>query len=137
MTARTFTLEHNCSSDTASTSGSLIPIIPTALISDNPLLRSKLQHILQGTQFALTDAVSAVGPRPLQYFSSGPALVIVETDQNTGRLLEIVKQVRELSPETRIVAIADQFDLRLVRLGHDAGINSFCVATKAPEVAFV
>ncbi|WP_201842577.1 LuxR C-terminal-related transcriptional regulator [Microvirga zambiensis] len=134
MSAQTFQLEHDCSSDTASTSGILTPIIPTALIADSLLLRSKLLHILQGTQFALTDAVSAVGPRRFQYFSSVPALVIVEADQNTGRLLEIVKQVRELSPEARIVAVADQFDLRLVRLGNDAGVNGFCLANKAPEV---
>ena len=134
MTAQTLTLVPDRSSDTASTPRSLSPIIPTALITDSPRLRSGLQHILQGTQFDLTDAVSAARSRRLRYFSPKPALVIVEVNQNTGRLREIVKQVRERSPETRVVTLADQFDLEMVRLGHEAGVNGFCLAAIAPEV---
>jgi len=134
MTAQTLTLVPDRSSDTASTPRSLSPIIPTALITDSPRLRSGLQHILQGTQFDLTDAVSAAGSRRLRYFSPKPALVIVEVNQNTGRLHEIVKQVRERSPETRVVTLADQFDLEMVRLGYEAGVNGFCLAAIAPEV---
>ena len=134
MTAQTLTLVPDRSSDTASTPRSLSPTIPTALITDSPRLRSGLQHILQGTQFDLTDAVSAAGSRRLRYFSPELALVIVEVNQNTGRLREIVKQVRERSPETRVVTLADQFDLEMVRLGHEAGVNGFCLAAIAPEV---
>ena len=109
-------------------------MIPTALITDSARLRSGLQQVLQGTQFELTDAASAAGPRRLRYFCPQPALVIVEATQNTGRLLEVVRQVRERSPETRIVTLADQFDLDMVRLGHEAGVKGFCLAASAPEV---
>ena len=134
MTAQTLTLVPERSSDTASTPGSLTPTIPTALITDSPRLRSGLQRILLGTQFDLTDAVSAAGSRRLRYFSPKPALVIVEVNQNTGRLREIVKRVRERTPETRVVTLADQFDLEMVRLGHEAGVNGFCLAAIASEV---
>ena len=134
MTAQTLTLVPDRSSDTASTPRSLSPTIPTALITDSPRLRSEIKHILQGTQFDLTDAVSAARSRWLRYFTPELALVIVEVNQNTGRLHEIVKQVRERSPETRVVTLADQFDLEMVRLGHEAGVNGFCLAAIAPEV---
>ena len=134
MTAQTLTLGPDRPSDTALTPRSLTPIIPTALITDSPRLRSGLQHILQGTQFDLTDAVSAAGSRRLRYFSPKPALVIVEVNQNTGRLREIVKQVQERSPETRIVNLADQFDLGFVRVAHEAGVKGFCLTASGPEV---
>ncbi|WP_052954677.1 LuxR C-terminal-related transcriptional regulator [Microvirga vignae] len=61
-------------------------------------------------------------------------MVVIEASPNTGRLLEIVKQVREQLPEARIVVLADQFDLSFVRLGHAAGVDGFCLAASAPEV---
>ena len=42
--------------------------------------------------------------------------------------------VKERSPETRIVALADQFDLGFVRTAHEAGVNGFCLTASGPEV---
>ena len=112
----------------------LAPAIPTALISDSLLLRSGLQHILRDTPFAIAEATSVTGPRRLYYCALNTALVIIEATQNTGRVLEVVRQVRERSPETRIVALADQFDLSFVRMAHEAGVNGFCLTRSGPEV---
>jgi two-component system nitrate/nitrite response regulator NarL len=60
--------------------------------------------------------------------------VIVEAKQNASRFVELVGQVKERSPEARIVALADQFDLSFVRLGHEAGVHGYCLAATAPEV---
>ena len=113
---------------------SLTPTIPTALVSDSSLLRSGLQHILRDTPFAIAEAASVTGPRRLYYCALNTALVIIEATQNTGRVLEVVRQVRERSPETRIVALADQFDLSFVRTAHEAGVNGFCLTASGPEV---
>ena len=98
MTAQTLTLVHDRSSDTDHPSSSLTPTIPTALISDSALLRSGLQHILRDTPFAITEAASVTGPKRLYYCALNTALVIIEASQNTGRVLEVVRQVRERSP---------------------------------------
>jgi two-component system nitrate/nitrite response regulator NarL len=134
MTAQTLTLVHNNPSVIVPPSRSLSPAIPTALICDNPLLRSGLLHILRVTLFAVAEAASVTGPKSLQYCALNTALVIIEASQNTGRVLEVIRQVREQSPETRIVALADQFDLSFVRTAHEAGVNGFCLTASGPEV---
>src|SRR4051794_29235876 len=99
----------------------LAPAIPTALFCDNFLFQSGLQHILRDTPFAIAEAVSAAGPKRFYYCALNTALVIIEATQNTGRVLEVVRQVRERSPETRIVALADRFDHDFVRVAHEVG----------------
>jgi two-component system, NarL family, nitrate/nitrite response regulator NarL len=134
MTAQTLTLVDDRSAETDLPSRSLTATIPTALISDSFLLRSGLQHILRDTPFAITEAASVTGPKRLQYCALNTALVIIEATQNTPRVLEVIRQVKERSPETRIVALADQFDLGFVRAGHEAGVNGFCATASGPDV---
>jgi two-component system nitrate/nitrite response regulator NarL len=132
MTA--LTLVHNNSSHTDYASSSLTPVIPTALICDSFLLRSGLQHILRNTPFAIVEAASATGPKRLQYCALDTALLVIEATDNTNRVLEVVRQVRERSPQTRIVALAEQFDLSFVRSAHEAGVIGFCSTPSGPEV---
>jgi len=134
MTTQTIPFVPNQPSLTDHQPQRLAPAISTALLSDSLLLRSGLQHILRDTPFAIVGAASATGPMRLHYCALNTALVIIEATQNIGRALAVVRQVRERSPETRIVALADQFDLGFVRLGHEAGVNGFCLAGSAPDV---
>lgn len=134
MTAQTLTLVQDSSSGVDLPSTSPTPAIPTALICDNPLLRSGLWHILRGSPFALIEAASGVDQSPLQRFGMSPVLIIIEADQGTARLLEIIRQVREHLPEARIVALADQPDLGFVTMAHRAGVDGFCSAASGPDV---
>ncbi|MGF9764212.1 response regulator transcription factor [Microvirga sp. 0TCS3.31] len=134
MTAQTLTLVQNTSSDTVTPSRNIAPAIPTALISDSALLRSGLQHILQDTPFAIAEAASVTGPKRLDHCAVNTALMIIDASQNTGRVLEVIRQVQERSPETRIVALADQFDFGFVRTAHEAGVTGFCSTASGPEV---
>jgi two-component system nitrate/nitrite response regulator NarL len=133
MPAQTLTLVHDRSLDTDTPSTRFTPAIPTALLCDNPLLRSGLQHILRDTLFAVAEAASVTGPKRLQYCALNAALVIIEASQNIRRALEVISQVREQSPETRIVALADQFDLSFVQTAHEVGVTGFCLTTSGPE----
>jgi two-component system nitrate/nitrite response regulator NarL len=134
MTAQTLTLVDDRSSDTDFPSTSLTPASPTALLCDSALLRTGLQQMLRDTPFAIAEAASVTGPKRFQYCSPGTALLIIEASQNTGRVLEVVQQVREWLPDTRVVALADQFDLGFVRAGGEAGVNGFCLTAARPEV---
>ncbi|MBM1171652.1 LuxR C-terminal-related transcriptional regulator [Microvirga arabica] len=134
MTAQTLTLVHDRSLGTDTPATRLTPAIPTALICDNPLLRSGLQHILRDTLFAIAEAASVTGPKRLQYCAFNTALVIIEASQNTSRVLEVIRQIREQSPETRIIALADQFDLSFVQTAHEVGVKGFCLTISGPEV---
>jgi two-component system, NarL family, nitrate/nitrite response regulator NarL len=134
MPAQILTLTHNRSYQPEYSSSGLTPPIPTALICDNALLRFELQQILSGSPFVIAETASVAGPRRFQRLSPKAALVLIEASQNTGCLLEIVRQVRKQAPEARIVALADGFDLSFVRLGHEAGLDGFCLAAADPEV---
>jgi two-component system nitrate/nitrite response regulator NarL len=134
MITQTLALVHERSSDTDLLSSSLTPTIPTALICDNFLLRSGLENILRETPFAIAEAASVTGPKRLYHCAVNTALMIIEASQNTGRVLEVIRQVRAQSPETRIVALADQFDLGFVRVAHEAGVNGFCLTINDPAV---
>ena len=134
MTAQTLTLIDDRSSDTDLLSTSLTSAIPTALLCDSSLLHTGLQHILRDTPFAIAEVASVTGPKRLQYCSPDTALLIIEASQNTGRVLEVARQVRERSPETRIVALGDQFDLGFVQMAHEAGVTGFCLTASGPQV---
>ena len=77
MTAQTLTLVHDRSLDADTPSTRFTPAIATALICDNPLLRSGLQHILRDTPFAVVEAASVTGPKRLQHCAVDTALVII------------------------------------------------------------
>jgi two-component system nitrate/nitrite response regulator NarL len=134
MAAQMLTLVNNRSSLADSDFSGLIPAIPTALICDKSLLRSGLQRILSGSPFVIAEAASVAGSRRFQKLVAEAALVLIEASQNTGRVLEMVKQVREQFPEARIVVLADKYDLDLVRTGLEVGVNGFCLTATAPEI---
>jgi two-component system, NarL family, nitrate/nitrite response regulator NarL len=90
--------------------------------------------MLSGSPFIIAEATSVAGSRRFQGLFPEAALVLIEASQNTGRVLQIVKQAREQAPESRIVVLADQFDLSFVRLGHEAGVDGFCLAAADSEV---
>jgi two-component system nitrate/nitrite response regulator NarL len=133
MSAQILPLTHNRSYQPEYAT-SLTRPIPTALICDNALLRSGLHQMLSGSPFIIAETASVAGSRRFQGLVPEAALVLIEASQNTGRVLEIVKQAREQAPEARIVVLADQFDLSFVRLGHEAGVDGFCLAAADSEV---
>jgi two-component system, NarL family, nitrate/nitrite response regulator NarL len=134
MAAQTLTLVNNRSPLADSDPTGLTPVTPTALICDNSLLRSGLQRILSESPFVIAEIASVAGSRRFQKLVSEAALVLIEASQNTGRVLEMVKHVREQSPEARIVVLADRYDLWFVRQAHEIGVNGFCLTATAPEV---
>jgi two-component system nitrate/nitrite response regulator NarL len=134
MTAQTLTLVHSDLPHTCEASDSLAPTIPAALICDRLLLRSGLQHILRNTPFEIGEMAPVTGPKRLQYCALGTALLFIEASQNTNRVLEVVRQVKEQSPDIRVVALADRFDLDFVRVGHESGVNGFCSTASRPEI---
>lgn len=134
MTAQTLTLVHNDSSHAEYASHDLTPAIAVALICDSLLLRSGLQHILRNSPFAIANVAPVTGPKRLQYCVLDTALLLIEASRNTSRVLEVVKQVREQSPDIRVVALADQFDLNFIMSGYEAGVNGFCSTASRPEI---
>jgi two-component system nitrate/nitrite response regulator NarL len=108
--------------------------VATALICKSSLLRSGLHQILRGTPFVLAEADAVTDPQMIHDVAPKPALVIIEANQDTSRMLEAVRGAKQQSPEARLVVLVDQVDLSFVRLGHEAGVDGFCGAESSPEV---
>jgi two-component system nitrate/nitrite response regulator NarL len=134
MAAQTIPYVPNRSLETHYRSDHPEAAIATVLVYNNALLRSGLQHILLETPFAVVVTASAAAPSRVYDAVSEPALVLIEASQNSGPVLEVVRQVRERSPRSRIVVLADWFELSFVRLAHEAGVNGFCLAASDPAV---
>jgi two-component system, NarL family, nitrate/nitrite response regulator NarL len=115
-------------------SGQPAPTVTTVLLCDNSLLHSGLQSILRGGPFAPAMTASTANATQAQDVASGSALVLIDASQGISHLLDVIRRVKEQAPKARIVALADQFDLEFVRLGHQAGVDGFCSAANAPEV---
>jgi two-component system, NarL family, nitrate/nitrite response regulator NarL len=108
--------------------------IATALFCESPLLHTGLQHILSGTPFVVAEADSGTGATPVHKEAQEPALCLIEANQDAKQVFKVVRQAKECFPKARVVALADQLDLRRVRLVLDAGVEGFCLTGAGREV---
>ncbi len=108
--------------------------VVTILICKNPLRRAGLKHLLADSPFTVSDTVlDEILPsqsRPV----AQPALIIVDASNSSEELLAIIKHLKVRQPDARVVVVADQFDIRFVRLGFAAGVDGFCSAASGREV---
>jgi two-component system nitrate/nitrite response regulator NarL len=124
----------NSSQGSISPSGGMGPMVPTALICDNPLLRRGLQHILSKTSFVVLEGTPAAGSRLINEVVQEPTLAILAVNRLCSRTPEIVRQVKECYLAARIVVLADHLDPGLVVQAHQDGVDGFCLTGSAPEV---
>jgi two-component system, NarL family, nitrate/nitrite response regulator NarL len=110
------------------------PAVSTTLICDDLLLRTELQHMLSGTPLTVAEGFSSAWPTLVSGRAQEPALVIFAASQLPGGMLNMVQWTKERFPATRIVVLADRFDLSFVRQGRDAGVNGFCLIGSSREV---
>jgi two-component system nitrate/nitrite response regulator NarL len=106
----------------------------TILICKNLLLREGLKHLLGNTRFAVSDIVFDESAPWRHHFHTQPALFIVDASNSSERLLNLVELLKKRQPEAKIVLIADQFDVSVVRQGFAAGVDGFCSAASGREV---
>ena len=134
MTMQTIKLVPEPTLQTKDQASGLETTVATALICDNSLLRSGLQHILSGTPFVIPDEGARTGSRLVSEKAQEPALCILVVDQLSSRTPEMVRQVKERHPAARIVVLADYLDPGLVVQANEVGVDGFCLAGSDPQV---
>jgi two-component system, NarL family, nitrate/nitrite response regulator NarL len=134
MTMQTIKLVPEPTLQTKDQASGLETTVATALICDNSLLRSGLQHILAGTPFVIVEGSPATGSRLISGVDQEPALVMLAVSQPSSHTPEMVRQVKGRHPAARIVVLAEQFDPEFLRPALEAGINGFCLTSSSREV---
>jgi len=109
--------------------------VMTTLICDNSLLRTGIQQILSGTTFAIAEG--RTGPNlglPLEQ-GQEPALIIIMASQSSmPTLIEMVRLAKESCPAARVVALVDQVNPDLMRVGLEAGVDGICLTGAERQV---
>jgi two-component system nitrate/nitrite response regulator NarL len=110
------------------------PRVTIALVGENSLMRTGLQHILSGSPFVLAEEAVTADPVQARCWDEPPALFLVNASQDDRHVATIARQVKEAYPQARVVALADHFDARFVGLGLAAGLDGFCLTVSGREV---
>jgi two-component system, NarL family, nitrate/nitrite response regulator NarL len=106
----------------------------TILVCDNPLLSTGLEILLANTRFAVSE-IGFHEPSPRRpHLYTQPDLFIVDASNSSQDKLEFIKRLKVQQPDARVVVVSSHFDVSFVRLGIDAGIDGFCLATSDREV---
>ena len=107
----------------------------TVLICNNPLLSRGLEVLLADTRFFVSRIGADDEPSPWRpRADTRPDLFIVDANRSSEELLNFIKLLKVQQPEARIAVVADSFEFGFARLGIEAGIDGFCLATSDREV---
>jgi two-component system nitrate/nitrite response regulator NarL len=101
--------------------------IDVLIIGGTPLVRSGLQHVLQGDGFSVD-----VSAEDLADFAASaatmasPKLIIVDAMARDDQFL-LCSRLRQRFPDSRLVLMADDCALETVARGFDAGIDGYLI----------
>lgn len=101
--------------------------VDVLIIGGTPLVRSGLQHVLQGDGFSVEISAEDLGD-----FAAGtatmasPKLIIVDAMARDDQFL-LCSRLRQRFPESRLVLMADDCALETVARGFDSGIDGYLI----------
>ncbi len=112
--------------------GELSVIVYT--ICTNPLLRIGLEKILAGSGFVVWhEAVSNLSSLP-DVQGEQPVLFLVDGNRSNEGVIEVVKALKERSPDAKVIVLADQFEPNAVSEAWHAGVHGFCLSNQSSDV---
>ena len=106
----------------------------TFLLCRNSLIGIGLKHLLDGSCFAIVGVAADLASFSLRHPQAKPDLFMIDGSDSAGHLLETVRSLKDRYPEARVAVFADAFDPGVVKLGHDAGVDGFCLSASSREV---
>ncbi|RDI56817.1 response regulator transcription factor [Microvirga subterranea] len=106
--------------------------VPTALISESPLLQAGLEHLLADTRFVVGD--HAAQNRPDRPSPELPHLFIIISKQCSNRTIESVETIKATFRDAKICVMADDLDLSSALRAYEAGANGFCLTSVDRDV---
>lgn len=105
--------------------------VRTILICKNSMLREGLKHTLSGTHFEVQSTGQGELPDPSE---GGPLLFIVDTKLHQGATAEFVRDLKTRYQHSRVVVLAEEFNLDSMMSMLRAGADGYCLSTAACEV---
>ena len=110
------------------------PQTETILLCKNSLISIGFKYLLDGTRFAITSTAAD----ETSVFTGGqnavPTLFIIDGSDLSTRIAEAAGNLKGRLPEARIVVIAESFDVSLIKLAREAGVDGFCQSSSTRDV---
>src|SRR4051794_16459898 len=101
--------------------------IRVSLLSRNELAREGLRRILLSEQFQVCGSGSDLAALPPGTCSQENPHIVIVDDVSGAEALESCREVSERFPDTRVVLLADDFELEEVALAFGSGIDGYLV----------
>jgi two-component system nitrate/nitrite response regulator NarL len=97
------------------------------------MIREGLKHILSQTRFKVHPEDLSRGDAALLDQVDEPILFIVDASLYPQGLDDVLPSLKDVSPDARVVVLADEFSLSAMMAALQAGADGYCLATTGCE----
>ena len=109
--------------------------VDTVLICKNFMLREGLKHILSSTHFNVLDDDYGNPALPRSSVSeTNPSLFIIDVNLHRDGIADVVRDIKDRNPDTRVAVLADGFDAERMMIALNAGAHGYCLSSIGCEV---
>lgn len=109
-------------------------IISTLIIEGNRLFREGLKNLLRGSQFAVKREADSIASAN-EFMSDGflPELVILDFQDNDGRVVDNIRHLREHLKQARIVVLTYSLSANKLAKALEAGADAYLLSDMSSE----
>jgi len=108
--------------------------VTTILGCKNSMLREGIKHILSSTRYKVhPEDLSCRGTTAPQLYGHTSVLYIIDSNLYPNGMTTVVRELKGQHANTRVVILADGFDLEEMKLSLQAGADGYCLATTGCE----
>ncbi|MBZ6078369.1 LuxR C-terminal-related transcriptional regulator [Microvirga puerhi] len=103
--------------------------VTTFLLCRNAMLREGIRHILSSTHYRVHPDSTVDGKDFLSQTKEADVLFVLDENLYQDRTPAIVRDLKSQTHASRVVVLADSFDLNRMVAAMDAGAEGYCLAT--------
>jgi two-component system, NarL family, nitrate/nitrite response regulator NarL len=108
--------------------------VTAAVICGNPIWHMGVRQMLTNSIFEVTNEDFKPDPSELVFIDNVPDLFIVEKVSDPIRMGQIVTVLKERYAKSRVVLLAEQFEIETLPDLIKAGVDGFCLTTMHPGI---
>jgi two-component system nitrate/nitrite response regulator NarL len=103
-------------------------------VCTNPLLRIGLEKILAGSGFVVWHETIKNPANMPHVQEAEPVLFLIDGNRSSAEIMEIVKALKERSPDAKVIVLADHFEPNAITEAWHIGVHGFCLSNQNNDV---